>query len=267
MKNILKLYGTIALVALLFGSCHKNPEPDPCKDYKPFSADFTMTEIIKGYQLSETIESDTVSEGDLVTFSAKQDLDKYEWKIGEDPRTWNTKTVSLSFYGYPDNYILKPLTINITLKGKRAKKDIDNVCTTNIKEEGSITRKLVVMPLTTKPAILGKYEGFELSNPDKKFVLEIGFIYSGVQEGNMYVNNLYDGCVMKCCYPEIYTMTLEQRYTSGLYTGDLFRDDKCDLSSPGEAIFFLNSAKDSITARYRILGRTEVSTFKGKRIK
>ena len=229
---------------------------------------------------SQTIEVDTVLEGYPVTFEANQDLDSYEWKIGSDGRTWNEKKVSLDFGGCGTNGCFAPTTINITLKGKRVRKEVDSICNPNIKiEEQTTTKKLVVMPYNsfgaganyTKPALVGNYEGFEISEPTKKYTVEVGFKPSAYYGGEMYMyfKNLIDGCDFSYNYNGNieYWSEMEPHYTAGLFSDNMpVSNTNCREGTSGEALLFLNSTKDSITIRYNSYYFPN-KVFKGKRKK
>ena len=137
----------ISVWLLLFGGCQKckkDPAPDPCLGYKPMNADFKMTQTLSLSYNNErpdwvkNLEVDTVLAGAFVNFEANQDLDVYEWRVGNDNRTWNTKKFSLSFFALADEGIRVPVSINITLKGKRTKTEKDSICNKNPKYEETI---------------------------------------------------------------------------------------------------------------------------------
>ena len=281
MKNTLKLtHISILLLILLFGGCQKckkEVKPDPCIGYKPFSADFKMTEMLKTYNTTQIVEVDTVLEGQLVNFEANQDLDSYEWKIGFDGRTWSEKKVSLRFFGQNNNYLNIPFTITVTLKGNRIRKEIDSICSPNIKvTEESITKKLVVMPYNlisntiTKPALLGEYEGFEVSKPNEKFIVKIKWADNAPSgRATPYFDNLNNGCKPLTTYPQYsnqYDSSIDTHYSSGTasYVGV---HDNCNYLD--DFVFFLNLKKDSLTVKYRsgVGVPLVLYEFKGKRIK
>ncbi len=280
MKNTLKnTYLGILLLLALFGGCSKcKKDIDPCIGYKPFSADFTIGENISYGRNSKFVETDTIFEGQLVTFEAKQEMDSYEWKVGADPRVWTTKKFSLSFFGYLNNDIFEPTTVSITLRAKRAKKEIDNTCNPSTKEEETMTRKIVIIPYSlrdlntgkpfTQSPIVGSYEGTLLSAPSDKFMVDIKYKYDQ-QTGDeyYYFTNLNKGCnPLYTRETDKYWSRLETHYTAAVY------DDCCILANGcnrlQELIFFLNPTKDSITAYYKAgLNPQTDYVFKGKRIR
>lgn len=93
-KNI---YAFLLLLAGIFfvGSCKpkKDPEPDPCAGKVPFKADFKMTPGFFGDSLMATDEFYKST----IKFVALANYETYMWKIGDDPRTFTTKQVTLNF--------------------------------------------------------------------------------------------------------------------------------------------------------------------------
>ncbi len=76
---------------------------DPCFGKNPVSAEFVIEESLPGRSTTYFIESDTVIYGsNLVRFRAIHEAENYTWRIGNDPREWNTRSVTLYFKDYLD---------------------------------------------------------------------------------------------------------------------------------------------------------------------
>jgi hypothetical protein len=171
-----------AFVFLLQG-CGDEPKPNPCTGIRQLDADFTIKQSITFVtsnigEYDTLLASDTVLTYDKVEFEAKHDSITYEWKIGEDDRTWNTRKVSLvfkDFYG----------TVKIRLIGR---------WTPNLqcfpKDDGADTvyHTLTVLPNSDNP-VFGEFEGYNLSNPLDIFRIKMSSIpSSGV------LTNINKGC-------------------------------------------------------------------------
>lgn len=76
-------------------SCRKNEvKPvDPCAAAKPFEPDFYIQEEVG----DSLIKTDKVLQYGFVVFEAAETYDSYEWKIGEDPRSFTERKVRLLF--------------------------------------------------------------------------------------------------------------------------------------------------------------------------
>ncbi len=82
---------------------------DPCYGKNAVSAAFTIEEVIGGRGDSVYyIPTDTVIAGpNRVRFRAVQEAESYTWRIGNDTRVWNTRSVTLSFQN--------PTEVNVVL--------------------------------------------------------------------------------------------------------------------------------------------------------
>ena len=234
--------------------------------------------------LYKEVEVDTVFEGSLVSFEATQTLDSYEWRVGGDSRTWNTKKFSLSFLGYLNNNITFPVSIDIILKGKRTKTEKDSLCNKQPKYEETITKRLVILPHNsdtndyryyTNPAFLGEYEGYSSDKPTEKYTMKIAT--DPDMKDIVYFDNFNNGCRAsnKSGYynPGFYDISYTAGTSKGISEGSGLWAN-CNLYF---SIFSLNKAKDSINIIYTKNESAiqpsdpkkhfKTYTFKGKKIK
>ena len=283
----------ISVLLLLFGGCQKckkDPAPDPCLGYKPMSADFKIIETLRqpnGINGAENgiwvekLEMDTILAGASVSFEANQDLDAYEWRVGGDSRTWDTKKFSLSFFALSADAIGMPVSINITLKGKRTKTEKDSICNKNPKYEEIITKTLVVMPRYSRPAFAGEYEGYSSDKPTEKYVVQIKHTppkqgeetYNQSGKYELYFYNFNNGCKPIKGDQRWWNSFDETSYNGGTFNSGFIYDVNYNCNI-GNAIFFLNKAKDSLTINYAnvtiisgVSNNGNKVTFKGKKIK
>ena len=147
MKNSLKyIYASILLIlALLAGcqKCKKEIKPDPCLGVK--KANFKIYEKV----VDSLFETDKALKNNFIIFQADEDYESYEWKVGNDARTWKTKKMSLRFAD-----ITIPLEIRLIAKRKPRPDCIPN-------DDGVDT---IVKPFQIvsdeKSQILGEFQGY-----------------------------------------------------------------------------------------------------------
>ncbi|MFZ5971553.1 MAG: hypothetical protein ACOYXA_08160 [Bacteroidota bacterium] len=154
------LVGVVTAMAQLTGC---DNDPDPCMRKKMVGGSFTMGERITNYGGVDTlIVSDTVITENFVVFKADSDYVSYEWKIGDDPRTFDTKEVTLRFM-QPET------TVPIRLIAKWAP---DKQCFPEDDGVDTVYRYLTVVDKKLNP-IFGKYRGALVSNPQNVYTIEI----------------------------------------------------------------------------------------------
>ncbi len=105
----------LGLVVLTLHHC-KDESPEPCKDAKEVSADFTINELVTSYSASwmrdTSFETDSVYSTSSVKFIPKQsNLEYYEWRIGTE--IINEKNIIRR--EFPEN---KWITITLIVKSK-----------------------------------------------------------------------------------------------------------------------------------------------------
>jgi hypothetical protein len=145
------------VVGLLLNTC-RDKEPDPCKDLKPFEADFTINEVVD----DTLFVTDTALINNYVVFKAAEDYDSYEWTVGTDERTFRSKSFPLRF-----EHPTGPLQVRLIAKRK------PNVaCFPNDNGIDTLTKTLTIVK-EEQTAIVGIYRGSLLSNPTDVFEVRI----------------------------------------------------------------------------------------------
>lgn len=161
------LIAAISLAAASLSGCRDKGDPNPCANETPTSAEFAIKEQI-GISFLNKIrlyEVDTigVSSRIPIVFLAKDSIDaQYEWTIGNDPRVYTQREVSLSF---DQNY--GPVRIQL-----KVRKTPNKACFPNDTGIAVSEKNLVVVPQPQAP-IYGEYEGYNLSRPNRKFTVRI----------------------------------------------------------------------------------------------
>ena len=183
MKKQLPFLSLLALIgAFVFSLEGCGPDPEsPCNNKKPVSADFITSE--KWLSIDTLFDDDTLLTGRTLTFKAKNEYQTYEWKIGDDPRVFTTRSVSLFF-----EKLSSPKTLEIKLK---VKDSFLESCFPN-KGADSLTKRIVLLP-STASATFGNYEGSLDEDPTNKYVITIRFCQPGVN-GFICTNNIDKGC-------------------------------------------------------------------------
>lgn len=152
----------------LLGSCHHaDPEPDPCAGQTIPTADFTVQEEIGTSSLNRLrrydVDTIAASRAIPIVFSALDTVNTtYEWTVGADPRVFTSRRVTLTFA-----QAFGPVVVTL-----KVHKTALSGCP--LSNDGMATRQktLVVVPATDAP-IYGDYEGYNLSNPARRFTIHI----------------------------------------------------------------------------------------------
>jgi hypothetical protein len=163
-KEILNAFVLVSIGGiLLFSSCGDNPL-NPCLDKRQVEAKFNMGELIpgEGNDPDSVIVSDTVLTDNNIVFRASEDYDSYEWKIGDDPKVFTSKQVSLYF-----QYPVSRVAIRLIVKKFPFKSCFpqDDGLDTLIKYLNVIDRK--------QNPIFGEYRGSIVSNASDIFNVQI----------------------------------------------------------------------------------------------
>ncbi len=136
----------ISVWLLLFGGCQKckkDPAPDPCLGVK--KANFKIYE-----QVSDSLfETDKAMIANFIVFEADEVYDSYEWKVGNDARTWTTKKFSLRFTD-----ITIPLEVRLIAK-RKPRPD----CIPNDDGVDTIVKPFQIVPFI-ESKLLGKFQGY-----------------------------------------------------------------------------------------------------------
>jgi len=196
------LITTVWLSLFSLSSCNKKECQDPCKidceNYDPCcgqtaaDASFTIYEVVGGpipkeYSVTP-MATDTILRHNSALFKADFEAEYYEWSIGTDPRTWNTREFSLSFRSVPD---YAPIEVRL-----KVYKPTDKDCFPNSQDTVTAKRYLVVVP-RADAKFVGRYEGYLSSTPSKPNFLEIE------DSVDQYGNRLYGyrGIIPTCNMP------------------------------------------------------------------
>lgn len=184
----------LLLVGIFFvWSCKpkKDPEPDPCAGKVPFKADFKMTPGFFGDSLMPTDEFYRES----IKFIALDNYETYQWKIGDDPRTFTTKQVALNFQNASGGDYLVQLIATRKASG----------CFPNEKIKDTVrkTFKIHVFPTatgTTQDSSLityvGRWRGSYTDAPNQMLTIPIALYgnYPNGEENGIRIFNIPQGC-------------------------------------------------------------------------
>ena len=115
-----------------------------------------------------------------VTFKASEKYDSVKWTIGNDPRIFKEKQISLIFD--------TPEIINTTLIGFISK---PYQCDGKLID--TISRKLEILPARNS-FLSGKYKGIRVSNPTDSFIVEIKQVNEPTWYADYFIYNFPKGC-------------------------------------------------------------------------
>ena len=162
----------LTILMLSLTSCRKCDDPcnkecdnyDPCCNAGQTNASFKIYENLMwpgsdytSLKIENTqFASDTIVGNNAVTFRADYDAEYYQWKVGSDPREWNTKEFNLSF-GTISFYT--PITVTLKVFNPS-----DKLCNPEAQDTATFTRTLVTVPRDSS-LIFGKFEGYILAKP------------------------------------------------------------------------------------------------------
>lgn len=156
----------ISAFLLFCFACKDEPEiplVDPCLDAQPFSASFLIQEHVG----DSLVVTDSTLFYNLVTFQAPGNYSAYEWKIGEDERTFTTSRVKLLFL----DDMVGEIPVRLIARGAP-----NTACFPEDNGIDTIEQTLHVIAWKDAP-IIGKYQGYFASNPaDDQQVVEVKFI-------------------------------------------------------------------------------------------
>ncbi|MBS1554012.1 MAG: hypothetical protein JSU09_03715 [Bacteroidetes bacterium] len=189
MKKQLTFLVLLALLGaflFLLEGCGDEPKPNPCRGIAPLDADFTIKQpisfAIANGRYDTLLATDTVLMGSTVQFEAKHDSMTYEWKIGEDDRTWNTKKVTLAFRDFYGS-------VRIRLIGRWS----PNVqCFPKDDGVDTVYRTLTVLQDKDNP-VFGEYEGYNLSKVSDIFRIKLSPTFP-IYPWEGVLTNINKGC-------------------------------------------------------------------------
>lgn len=236
MKNI---FGAVIVVAfsiclIQLGGCGGDPEPDQCLNKEVIGGSFSIGESISNYGGVDTLLlSDTVITDNFAVFRADSNYASYNWKIGDDPRTFTTKAVSL-FFRYPVSSL--PIRLIATwIPDKKCFPEDDGIDT--------VYRYLTVIDKELNP-IFGSYEGALSSTPTDIYTVEITPDY---YSSRFYLTNINKGC--EASNVNVFMRFGYKAVSLSQSEGDQFYAGSC--KSP-KGWIFLDKSGTEITATYTV---------------
>lgn len=232
MSYTIKILGLLLLVALFEAGCKKETDCDDptnmdCSNYDPCygqtaftEADFKVQEVL-GYGYSDLPYSDsvdfhvfdtedTVCRGNFVRFSALMEADRYEWRIGSDPRVFTGSSFQLTFFSNTDDSSFMPTTLMVELKGFREVAQscfpADTVVT--------VARPFTIMP-RHQSRVPGTFRGVSSQQPDSTIEVDIFPAH-----GTYFFDNIPVGCPNQGLYDGRRTRIGYRSGISGKTVGD-----------------------------------------------
>jgi hypothetical protein len=269
--RLLKIYLAIIIIVIINSSCHKEKE-DPCKGQSEVLAEFSIEEALdgpepdnstEGSSTTRYFESDTIIANHIVRFTARQDMDENYWKIGTDPKQWDTKSFTLRFSD--------PVEVDVMLVGKRK---VKKECFPNDDGIDTVIKHLVVLPspfnfpgpppTNVNYPMIGSFEGHDTENPEINYTItfKIDTLYQSTGKFyTMIAQNFVNGCSFN------WSGYIEMGYKNLSIEG---RQGGCAMGAQCWAM--LDKSNQNITIDYNMwmdnpgqLGRIKKKTFYGKR--
>ncbi len=169
-KTLLYAIGLAMLLAMATSGCDRCDDPanpecrnyDPCLVQGAVSAEFEMFEKHLFWP-EELPVNGKISAGNSVILRARQELDSYEWYVGQELNPRLGKEVEVSFGGVPYNRI----QIRLVVKGTP-----NLACDPNDDGIDTVIRNLEVIDPELLP-ISGKFKGRHQHIQEEDFVIEI----------------------------------------------------------------------------------------------
>jgi hypothetical protein len=200
-------------IGIMFSLEGCGDNPNPCDRKAKITAEFVVGAQFLG--VDTVILGDTILAGSTVVFraSSNDEYQFYEWKIGDDPRKFNTKEVGLTF---SSDLFFQPQSVEVSLKVQDS--FLQN-CFPLTKGRDSVTKKIVIVPQRNS-VVFGDFEGYLEESPNNKFVVNIRYCNPNNQ-GFICSNNIDFGCDNRLYnsdpYPFINNITYSYR---ALHIGD-----------------------------------------------
>ncbi len=167
MKNC--FYLLICLLVLVGCRRDDDPTPDPCAEL-PARLDFTMSK-----RFLETADNDSRTKidtlvpdsifltWDQIVFTAPEGYRQYEWQVGYDDRTWNTRTFGLIF-----SNPVEDLPVRLIVR------DPIGVGAQCLPAGDTLTRVLNVVP-RDQSQLVGQYRGVLVDYPQDTVQVDITY--------------------------------------------------------------------------------------------
>ncbi|MDB5205278.1 MAG: hypothetical protein JWR72_353 [Flavisolibacter sp.] len=173
-------YLATLFIILLASSCHQDPieaPADPCKDKISFKAGFTIEEEVG----DTSFVTDKALAPGYISFKAQGLYDSVRWFVGGAQNT-STKPNYTLYFNTPEG------PVNVSFIGYRKP---DTRCFPNDKATDTVRKTLTILPRDQTAAIVGRFHGYNESNPSDTFSVTISY-YDNVW--GYFVKNLPKGC-------------------------------------------------------------------------
>ncbi|HMQ48926.1 MAG TPA: hypothetical protein PKA00_15755 [Saprospiraceae bacterium] len=206
MKKVhFSIFILLCITAFCMGGCRKDddegctnpqnpicPNYDPCYGLIPAFSDFVILDSVLSYGNADTSLSfiaDTLMEGYRAYFAAKnrENIERYEWKIGSDPRTFEGPHLELDFYDFEGNVTVRLVT--------HAKNKNDCLNASELTDTAYQDFTVVDLGYYGSP-IFGEYLGANEDNPAETYTVTL------IGEGpDLWQSSRLIGLPIDCEYP------------------------------------------------------------------
>lgn len=152
----------------IFG-CRKKTEVNPCSLIKQPTADFSILELVG----DTSFIADTIFRDNVVTFKSSEPFESFNWKVGDDPRSFTNAEFNLTFF-------TSLVTIPITLTGKLRP---NTVCFPNDQGTYVNTKQFTTVEQFDKSLLrlspmIGRYRGYFTDSPSDTFTVNFQYFDS-----------------------------------------------------------------------------------------
>jgi len=178
-----QLYFLAIIIILSSSYSCKDDDLDPCEleGVTPVSAAFT-TSFEMGWQDStRRFEADTFINYFTIIFTAEQEANSYQWRVGDDPRIFDEKEFTLNFDG-----ITGAINVQLIIE---ATPNLD--CFPNDNGKDTLNKQIHFVEKLDSP-MLGVYKGVVSSAPNDTFNIDIHTFPPSNESNN--INNFPNGC-------------------------------------------------------------------------
>lgn len=178
-------YLFLLTVAIFFiGSCKDDDiNLDPCEleGVVPVSAAFTTSNETGWQDSTRRFVADTFLNYSIIIFTAEQEAASYQWKVGSDPRVFDSKEFTLTFTG-----IIGTIDVQLIIENTP---NLD--CFPNDDGRDTLNKQIHLVEKMDSP-MLGIYKGVVSSAPNDTFNIDI-HTFPPYNETNN-INNFPNGC-------------------------------------------------------------------------
>lgn len=194
----------IISIAIHFGGCDSSELPNPqdqCNSKKPFTGDFIIFENVG----DSLVETDSILAYNYVTFRASADYDTYAWTIGDDPRIFTEKEVTLRFTEATEK-------VNVILLSTKVR----DSCFPSDPTEVTVAKSFSIIQWQYAP-IIGSYAGHFESTPNLKDTIKITYTENNDGFGEFELGNINKGCMVNPEFPESSVWDIANRGVQAFY--------------------------------------------------